>query len=80
MDFLDRAYTPDEKAGLNAWYMSLRSSKNSNNPREIYLQVGNMFSGLFTKVKERSNSAEAVIRNPAAPKSNKKSFKDSNYF
>jgi hypothetical protein len=37
MDFLDRAYTPDEKAGLNAWYMSLRSSKNSSNPREIYL-------------------------------------------
>ncbi len=39
-----------------------------------------MFSGLFTKVKERSNSAEAIIRNPTAPKSNKKSFKDSAYF
>ena len=80
MDQLDRAETPDEKAGHNAWYMSLRNNKNSQAPREIYISAGNVFSGLFTKVKERSNEPEPIIRNPSAPISTKRTFRNSSYY
>ena len=77
---MDRAYTSDEKAGQNAWYMSLRATKDHASSREVYLQVGNMFSGLFTKVQERAGSPEAVIRNPTARPTNNKTFSSSQYF
>lgn len=78
MDFLDRAISSEEKAGSKGWYMSLRADRREE--RATYVPVGNALSGLYTKVKERSQTAEAIIRRPGALKSTFKTFRDNPYF
>jgi hypothetical protein len=78
MDFLDRAISSEEKAGSKVWYMSLRADKRDE--RATFVPVGNTLSGLYTKVKERSQTAEAIIRRPGAVKSSTKTFRDNPYF
>lgn len=77
LDYLDRAISSDEKAGVYAWYMSLRCDEGG---RETYLPVGDKLSGLYTRIKERNNSAEPIIRRPNSPEWMHRSFKDAPYF
>ncbi|CAE8622415.1 unnamed protein product, partial [Polarella glacialis] len=59
MDLLDRA-TPDEvKSGGHSWYHSLRGEGTR------FIQVGNMFSGLYLPVKlHKENFVDEIIRKP----------------
>eukprot|EP01083_Nonionella_stella_P277700 944147_1 len=59
LDTLRRSL-PFEQHGEQYWYQSLRTEG------EFYVQVGNVFSGLFCKVKEPAPIAE-IIRKPRAP-------------
>jgi hypothetical protein len=63
MDYLDRAVSAEEKAGTQVWYMTLRAGDKATG-RGAYLPVGNLFSGLYAHVKERTSSAEPLIRRP----------------
>lgn len=63
MEQLDRAVSMEEKAGVNGWYMSLRAG--SSELRGAYLPVGNMFSGIYAQIKDRTKTPEAMIRKPA---------------
>ena len=67
MDYLDRAVSAEEKAGAQVWYMTLRADSQATG-RGSFLPVGSLFSGIYAHVKERTNSAEALIRRPLAPK------------
>lgn len=61
--------------------MSLRNPKQATKSREHYEQVGNVFSGIYIRRKERLGSPEAVIRSPNAPKSTKhRAYKNSDFF
>jgi len=64
LESLDRAVSNEEKAGANGWYMSLRAG--GNEVRGAYLPVGNMFSGIYAQIKDRTKTAEALIRRPTA--------------
>ena len=79
LDYLDRAISSEEKAGVYAWYMSLRAPKGG---RETYIPVGDKLSGLYTRIKERNSSAEPIIRKPRneSPEQMHRSFKDNPYF
>ncbi|CAG9310706.1 unnamed protein product [Blepharisma stoltei] len=77
-DFLDRSISSKEKAGDFAWYMSLRD--NSKDKLDTYLHVGNIFSGLFSRIAERSDEVEPIIRKPGLPKTLNKTFRDDPYF
>lgn len=77
LDYLDRAISSEEKAGVYAWYMSLRTDEGG---RETYLPVGDKLSGLYTRIKERNHSAEPIIRRPNSPEWMHRSFKDAPYF
>jgi len=63
MDYLDRAVSAEEKAGAQVWYMTLRTDSKDTD-RGAYLPVGNLFSGLYAHMKERTSSAEPLIRKP----------------
>jgi len=77
LDYLDRAISSEEKAGVYAWYMSLRTDEGE---RETFLPVGDKLSGLYTRIKERNHSAEPIIRRPNSPEWMHRSFKDAPYF
>ena len=62
LDSLDRGVPVEEKAGSNGWYMSLRAG--GNELRGTCLPVGNMFSGIYAQVRDRTKTAEALIRRP----------------
>jgi hypothetical protein len=79
LDYLDRAISSEEKAGIYSWYMSLRATKGG---RDTYLPIGDKLSGLYTRIRERSTSVEPVIRRPSShsPEHLHRSFKDYPYF
>ncbi|CAG9329021.1 unnamed protein product [Blepharisma stoltei] len=77
-DFLDRTISAKEKAGKFSWYMSLRDK--SKEKLDTYLHVGNKFSGLFSRVTERSGEPEPVIRKPGLARTLNKTFRDEPYF
>jgi len=76
-DFLDRKLSSKERMGNRAWYMTLRNEENCS---DTYIQVGNKFYALFTRITARSGSEKEIIRKPGEVKFQGKTFKQFPYF
>lgn len=76
--------------GPAAWYMSLRGgTKTRPTPRNANIPVGNMFSGIYAHMLERTKSAEVLIRRgkdltltteETGSRTARKTFRDYPYF
>lgn len=78
LDELDRNLPDKSESHSLSWYMSLRNS--SRMGFETYLPLGNIFTGLFTRISQHPKSPKALIRKPGAIKSSNKTYRDWDYF
>lgn len=87
---LDLFSKPLQETGVAGWYMSLRSGTHKQKIRSGHVAVGNLFSGIYAQLMDRTQSADVLIRRgpsdlmltfeESGTKSTRKTFRDYPYF
>ena len=90
LEDLDLYSKPQQETGPAGWYMSLRNGDTRQGVRSGHVAVGNVFSGIYAQLLDRTQSAEVLIRRgpsdlmltfeESGSKSTRKTFRDYPYF
>ncbi|CAG9318275.1 unnamed protein product [Blepharisma stoltei] len=78
LDIIDKVKS-SEVPNKYHWYMSLREDPEFDKP-EAFVNVGNYMTGLYTRIRESSNTCKSIIRKPGMLKTSYKTFRDDPYF